>query len=270
VNGTLERSWIYDGQLRPVAEMDGTGALVSQFVYATHINVPDYMVKGGVTYRIITDHLGSLRFVIDTATGTIAQRMDYDDWGNVLVNTAPDFIPFGFAGGMYDSQTKLVRFGARDYDAEVGRWTAKDPLGMGEPSINEIKRDVPHLFGNYSISNFPSSPIETLNLTSCSSSCNKCEYSNTTLNLYEYAKNNPVNRNDPSGMSTVIFCVRVYFTDSVVCMKTSSDECEPFFEYLGEYTLGDFPFIFSGFLSEDQFNNLKQMQLSSDYDGWVI
>jgi len=121
VNGTLERQWIYDGQLRPVAEMDGNGALVSQFVYATHINVPDFIIKGAGTYRVITDHLGSLRFVIDTATGTIAQRMDYDDWGNVLVNTAPDFTPFGFAGGMYDSQTKLVRFGARDYDAESGR-----------------------------------------------------------------------------------------------------------------------------------------------------
>jgi RHS repeat-associated protein len=131
VGGSIERQWIYDGQLRPAAELDGTGALISQFVYATHINVPDYMVKGGVTYRIITDHLGSLRFVIDVATGTIAQRMDYDDWGNVLVNTNPDFTPFGFAGGMYDSQTKLVRFGARDYDSEIGRWTAKDPIGFG-------------------------------------------------------------------------------------------------------------------------------------------
>jgi len=116
--------------------MDGTGALVSQFVYATHINVPDYMVKGGVTYRVITDHLGSLRFVIDTATGTIAQRIDYDDWGNVLVNTSPDFTPFGFAGGLYDSQTKLVRFSARDYDAETGRWTSKDPIGFGGLNVN--------------------------------------------------------------------------------------------------------------------------------------
>ncbi|HQO19510.1 MAG TPA: RHS repeat-associated core domain-containing protein [Acidobacteriota bacterium] len=89
-----------------------------------------------MTYRVITDHLGSLRFVIDTTTGTIAQRMDYDDWGNVLVNTSPDFTPFGFAGGIYDNQTKLTRFGARDYDAEVGRWTCKDPIGFGGKLLN--------------------------------------------------------------------------------------------------------------------------------------
>jgi RHS repeat-associated protein len=87
------------------------------------------MIKGGVTYKIIADHLGSPRFVIDSAGGTIAQRMDYDDFGNVLMDTNPGFTPFGFAGGIYDSQTKLVRFGARDYDAETGRWTSKDPIG---------------------------------------------------------------------------------------------------------------------------------------------
>jgi len=43
-------------------------------------------------------------------------------------DTAPGFQPFGFAGGLYDPLTGLVRFGARDYDAEVGRWTAKDPI----------------------------------------------------------------------------------------------------------------------------------------------
>ena len=31
-------------------------------------------------------------------------------------------------GGIYDPDTGLVRFGARDYDPEVGRWTTKDPI----------------------------------------------------------------------------------------------------------------------------------------------
>ena len=37
-------------------------------------------------------------------------------------------MPFGFAGGLYDSDTGLIRFGARDYDPDIGRWTAKDPI----------------------------------------------------------------------------------------------------------------------------------------------
>jgi len=44
----------------------------------------------------------------------------------VTNDTNPGFQPFGFAGGIYDRDTNLVRFGARDYDPETGRWTAKD------------------------------------------------------------------------------------------------------------------------------------------------
>jgi RHS repeat-associated protein len=86
------------------------------------------MIKGGVTYRIITDHLGSPRLAVNTATGAIAQRIDYDEFGAVVMDTNPGFQPFGFAGGIYDTQTGLVRFGARDYDPVTGRWTAKDPI----------------------------------------------------------------------------------------------------------------------------------------------
>ena len=56
--------------------------------------------------------------------------MDYDEFGVVTKDTKPGFQPFGFAGGLYEPQTGLVRFGVRDYDAETGRWTAKDPIGF--------------------------------------------------------------------------------------------------------------------------------------------
>jgi RHS repeat-associated protein len=127
VKGTLTQGFLYSGQVRPVAELDGAGTIVSRFVYGTKINVPEYMVKDGVTYRIFTDHLGSPRLVVNTADGSIAQRLDYDEFGQITQDTAPGFQPFAFAGGLYDSDTKLVRFGARDYDAFSGRWTAKDP-----------------------------------------------------------------------------------------------------------------------------------------------
>jgi YD repeat-containing protein len=76
VNGTLVQGFLYDGDLRPVAELDGAGKVVSRFVYATHVNVPDYMIKGGTTYRILTDHLGSPRLVVNTSNGQVAQRID--------------------------------------------------------------------------------------------------------------------------------------------------------------------------------------------------
>ncbi len=136
--GTAQRQWglLYGDQLNPVAELDGAGSLVSIFVYGQRPHVPDYMVRGGVTYRIVSDHLGSVRAVVDTVSGAVVQRIDYDEFGNVLSDSSPGFQPFGFAGGLYDADIGLVRFGARDYDPVVGRWTAKDPIGFEGSAAN--------------------------------------------------------------------------------------------------------------------------------------
>jgi len=86
------------------------------------------MSRGGVNYRIIKDHLGSPVMVVNTSTGAVLQEIRYDEFGKILSDTNPGFQPFGFAGCLYDQDTKLCRFGARDYDSSVGRWTAKDPI----------------------------------------------------------------------------------------------------------------------------------------------
>jgi RHS repeat-associated protein len=131
INGSLVQGFLYQDGLRIIAELDGANQVVSRLVYADKGNVPAYLIKGGNTYRIVSDHLGSPRLVVNTATGAVVQRLDYDEWGRVTGETNAGFQPFGYAGGLYDRDTGLVRFGARDYDPETGRWTAKDPIGFG-------------------------------------------------------------------------------------------------------------------------------------------
>ncbi len=130
VGGTLVRQWTYQDQLNPIAEYDGSGNLIQRFVYATRMNVPDLIIRGGTTYRVIADQVGSVRRIVEVSTGAVVQELTYSPFGKVLGDSSPGWQPFAYAGGLYDIHTKLVRFGARDYDAEVGRWTTKDPIGF--------------------------------------------------------------------------------------------------------------------------------------------
>jgi len=127
-NGVLQYGLLYLDRLRPIAELKPAGGIRSLFLYGGNENVPYAMIRGGVLYRILTDHLGSVRSVIDTRNRNTVQAIEYDVWGKIIHDSSPGFQPFGFAGGLYDPDTGLTRFGARDYDAEVGRWTAKDPI----------------------------------------------------------------------------------------------------------------------------------------------
>jgi RHS repeat-associated protein len=126
INGVRVRGWLYADQLRPIAELDGDGNVVSRFVYGTKVNVPEYMIREGVTYRIFSDHLGSPRVVVNTSTGQIVQRMDFHAFGEIIQDSNPGWQPFGFAGGLQDADTGLARFGTRDYFPLSGRWLSRD------------------------------------------------------------------------------------------------------------------------------------------------
>ena len=101
--GGTEIEYIVDGLGRRVGKKVG-GALVKGWLW-------------GDALRSVAEHDGA---------GAVVARFD----------TSPGFQPFGYAGGLYDPDTGLVRFGARDYDPEVGRWTAKDPLLFGGGDTN--------------------------------------------------------------------------------------------------------------------------------------
>ena len=127
VGGKLVAGYLYrlDGSI--AAETDGDGQIVSRFGYDNggHLAI---VVHSGVTCRVITDAVGSPRLIIDSRTGAVVEQISYDAWGNVTQDSGPGFVPIGFAGGLHDPDTGLIRFGARDYDPATGRWTASDPI----------------------------------------------------------------------------------------------------------------------------------------------
>ena len=127
VNGVIVEKYLWQGLTRLLAVYDGSDNLLMRFDYADG-RMPVAMTKGGATYYLTYDQVGSLR-VIANASGNVIKRIAYDSFGNIINDTNPSFtVPFGFVGGFHDREAGLIRFGFRDYDPDVGRWSAKDPI----------------------------------------------------------------------------------------------------------------------------------------------
>lgn len=137
-NSTVTNTYIYDDKNRIIGETNSSGVLTRRYIYGSKGNIPDYFidVSASLNYRIYSDHLGSPRVVVRVSNGSVQYKMDHDEFGRVTMDTIPGYLPFGFAGGLYDKDTGLVRFGARDYDAYTGRWTSKDPIRFDAGDTN--------------------------------------------------------------------------------------------------------------------------------------
>lgn len=136
IDGTVVTNFGYDDHGRLVIDADASGNTRNIYVYATQGHSPDYIIHSGQEYTLIKDQLGSVVMVVNASTGAIAQQIVYDEYGRVLSDTNPGFQFIGFAGGIYDADTKLVKFGVRDYDAETGRWMSKDPIFFQGGNVN--------------------------------------------------------------------------------------------------------------------------------------
>lgn len=127
VNGVITEKYLWQGPTRLLAVYDGVNNLLMRFEYAD-ARMPVAMSRTGTTYYLTYDQVGSLRIVADSS-GNVVKQIGYDSFGNIINDTNSSFtIPFGFAGGLHDRDTGLVRFGYRDYDPDIGRWTAKDQM----------------------------------------------------------------------------------------------------------------------------------------------
>jgi len=130
INGEVVEKYLWADLTTLLATYDKEDNLVHRFEYA-NFRMPVAMTDAnGTKYYLHYDQIGTLKAVSDT-NGSIIKEITYDTFGNILTDSNPSFkVPFGFAGGLYDSDTKLTRFGYRDYDAYTGKWTAKDSIGF--------------------------------------------------------------------------------------------------------------------------------------------
>ncbi len=141
VNGTIVEKYLWEDLTTLLAIYDGNDNLIQRFEYADGRMPISMTDASGKRYYLHYDQVGSLRAVSRVLspdnTIELIKEITYDTYGNIINDTNPSFkVPFGFAGGLYDSDTKLTHFGYREYDAYTGKWTAKDPIGFAGGDSN--------------------------------------------------------------------------------------------------------------------------------------
>jgi RHS repeat-associated protein len=136
VDGTTTEKYLWLDLTTLLAVYDGSDNLKQRFIYAEDRTPVAYTDKDDNIFYLSYNHLGTLKAVTDKSNNII-KSLEHDSFGNIISDTNPSLdIPLGFAGGLYDKDTKLTRFGYRDYDSYTGRWTAKDPIDFEGGSSN--------------------------------------------------------------------------------------------------------------------------------------
>jgi RHS repeat-associated protein len=82
-------------------------------------------------YYYTRDHLRSIRELTDSG-GNVRARYAYDPYGRPTRLAGDLQADFGFAGMLWSAEAGLALTRFRAYDANVGRWLSRDPLGNAE------------------------------------------------------------------------------------------------------------------------------------------
>lgn len=112
----------------------------------------------------LLDGLGSVCRLVDWDAKVI-QEMDYTAWGESTGSTPVGNELFRYRSGHFDAGSRLLKFGYRWYDPNLGRWISQDPV------------------------------MQLLLLRNIDAS----NYVSEIINLYAYCNNSPLNISDTTG-----------------------------------------------------------------------
>lgn len=133
VDGNLAQGFLYGDDARPLAETGPDGTIASRFVYSGP-GAPVLIETEQGTSRVISDLTGSPRLVVDTITGAVQQRLDFDPFGQTIVDTNPGFQPVSFGGGIADPSLQTVAMSNGSYDGASGTFASPSTNPLGGPS----------------------------------------------------------------------------------------------------------------------------------------
>ena len=132
--------FVYDGW-NLVAIFDGNNNLLESFTWGTDasgtmqgaggvdglISMTVYSGTNAGTYFYCFDGSGNVAGLVNAANGNLAERYEFDAFGNIIRATGSlTFInPFLFSTKFYDWETGFYYFGYRYYDPVTGRWLSR-------------------------------------------------------------------------------------------------------------------------------------------------
>jgi len=146
VQGAVTERYVYNGSQISL-QFNGANTLTHQFNYGPDGQILTDTNAAGVTLWALTDNIGSVRHVLNSASGVVNQ-IAYNSFGVIVSESNPsaNFL-FGFDGMVIDRDTGLQYDATRYYSPRIGRYVSQNALsfGVGDPNLYRFHTNNPLL-----------------------------------------------------------------------------------------------------------------------------
>ncbi len=128
--GGLTTFYLYDFDGNLISETDGSGAIVTEYLYRGRVRLAMADRATGAVYTFHNNELGTPELMTDS-TNTVVWEGISKPFGETAVNSGSTVVNnFRFQGQYYDAETGLHYNGQRYYDPKTGRYLTPDPIGL--------------------------------------------------------------------------------------------------------------------------------------------
>ena len=125
---TETRIFHYDPQGHLIAETNGTGQVLAEYVYLNDRRLALIKPRETVYYHH-NNHLGTPQVLTD-GTANVAWKATYTLFGQAQILVQAVVNPFRLPGQYYDTETGLNYNYHRTYHPNIGRYVTPDPIGL--------------------------------------------------------------------------------------------------------------------------------------------